>query len=175
LYALIRARVHRGAAVEDVANVRHGDAPFVHPPVAVGSRSNLHGIMIGAGTPDGYPDPVVLLAEVPYLVRRGHPDVLPCARRKVVNHALEFRLSKPDEHTLQRVLRFPRCPHLIYLPFLIVHRAPLVVGRDTPKDAPTLSSRAQLLRTLLLGTSVDISSGGYHPSSSSFTARLVKK
>jgi hypothetical protein len=34
--------------------------------------------------------------------------------------------------------------------------------------------RAQLLRTLLLGTSVDISSGGYHPSSS-FTARLVKK
>src|SRR5215204_3343967 len=35
-----------GAAVEDVANVRHGDAPFVHPPVAVGSRSNLHGTMI---------------------------------------------------------------------------------------------------------------------------------
>ena len=57
----------------------------------------------------------VLLAEVPYLVRRGHPDVLPCARRKVVNHALEFRLSQPDEHTLQRVLRFPKssiCPSL---------------------------------------------------------------
>src|SRR5215203_5296804 len=34
-----------------------------------------------------------LLAEVPYLVRRGHPDVLPCALRKVVNHALELRLS----------------------------------------------------------------------------------
>ena len=36
---------------------------------------------------------VVLLAEVPYLVRRGRPDVLTCARRKVVNHALELRLS----------------------------------------------------------------------------------
>src|SRR5215211_7293242 len=46
MYALIRARVHQGAAVEDVANVCHGDAPFAHPPVAVGSRSNLHGIMI---------------------------------------------------------------------------------------------------------------------------------
>jgi hypothetical protein len=46
MYALIRAKMHRGAAVEDVANVRHGDAPFVHPPVAVGSRSNLHDIMI---------------------------------------------------------------------------------------------------------------------------------
>src|SRR5215207_8511824 len=100
----------------------------------------------------------VLLAEVPYLVRRGHPNVLPCALRKVVNHALEFRLSSPDEHTLQRVLRFPGFPQLVYLPFLIVHRAPLVGGGDTPKDAPTLSSRAQLLRTLLLGTSVHISS-----------------
>jgi hypothetical protein len=117
---------------------------------------------------------VVLLAEVPYLVRRGRPDVLTGARRKVVNHALEFRLSKPDEHTLQHVLRFPGFPQLVYLPFLIVHRAPLVGGGDTPKDAPTLSSRAQLLRTLLLGTSVDISGGGYHRSSS-FTARLVKK
>src|SRR5215218_469486 len=47
MYALIRAKVHLGAAVEDVANVRHGDAPFVHPPVAVADRSNLHGIMIG--------------------------------------------------------------------------------------------------------------------------------
>ena len=117
----------------------------------------------------------VLLAEVPYLVRRGRPDVLTGARRKVVNHALEFRLSQPDEHTLQRVLRVPGFPHLLYLPFLIVHRAPLVGSGDTPKDAPTLSSRAYLLRTLLLlGTSVDISGGGYHPSSS-FTARLVKK
>ena len=52
----------------------------------------------------------VLLAEVPYLVRRGHPDVLTCALRKVVNHALEFRLSQPDEHTLQRVLRLPGFP-----------------------------------------------------------------
>jgi hypothetical protein len=34
-----------------------------------------------------------LLAEVPYLVRRGHPDVLPRALGKVVNHALELRLS----------------------------------------------------------------------------------
>ena len=119
----------------------------------------------------------VLLAEVPYLVRRGHPDVLTCALRKVVNHALEFRLSQPDEHTLQRVLRFPGYPQLVYLPFLIVHCAPLVGGGDTPKDTQALSLRAQLLRTLLLGTSVDISSGGYHPSSSfsSFTARLVKK
>src|SRR5215211_7929888 len=47
MYALIRAKVHLGAAVEDVANVCHGDAPFAHPPVGVGSRSNLHGIMIG--------------------------------------------------------------------------------------------------------------------------------
>jgi hypothetical protein len=93
MYALIRARVHRGAAVEDVANLRHGYAPFAHPPVAVADRSNLHGIMIGAGTPEGYLAPVVLLAEVPYLVRRGRPDVLTGARRKVVNHALEFRLS----------------------------------------------------------------------------------
>jgi hypothetical protein len=46
MYALIRAKVHLGAAVEDVANVRHGDAPFVHPPVGVGSRSNVHSIMI---------------------------------------------------------------------------------------------------------------------------------
>jgi hypothetical protein len=46
MYALIRAKVHLGATVEDVANVRHGDAPFVHPPVGVESRSNLHGIMI---------------------------------------------------------------------------------------------------------------------------------
>jgi hypothetical protein len=38
--------VHLGAAVEDIANVRHGDAPFAHPPVTMGSRSNLHGIMI---------------------------------------------------------------------------------------------------------------------------------
>jgi hypothetical protein len=30
-------------------------------------------------------------------------------------------------------------------------------------------------RTVSLGTSVDISGGGYHPSPSSFTARLVKK
>jgi hypothetical protein len=97
---------------------------------------------------------VVLLAEVPYLVRRGRPDVLTA---------------------LQRVVRFPGCPHLVYLPFLIVHRAPLVGGGDPPKDAPALSLRAQLLRTLLLlGTSVDISGGGYHPSSS-FTARRVKK
>ena len=35
----------------------------------------------------------VLLAEVPYLVRRGRPDVPTGARRKVVNHALELRLS----------------------------------------------------------------------------------
>jgi hypothetical protein len=46
MYALIRAKVHLGATVEDVANVRHGDAPFVHPPVGVESRSNLHAIMI---------------------------------------------------------------------------------------------------------------------------------
>src|SRR5919202_1853856 len=83
------------------------------------------------------PCPVgVLLAEVPYLVRRGHPDVLTCALRKVVNHALEFRLSQPDEHTLQRVLRFPGFPHLVYLPFLIVHRAPLVGGRGTLRAVP---------------------------------------
>src|SRR5215216_5187072 len=36
---------------------------------------------------------VVLLAEVLYLVRRARPDVLTDALRKVVNHALEFRLS----------------------------------------------------------------------------------
>jgi hypothetical protein len=46
MYALIRARVHLGAAVEDVANVRYGNAPFAHPSVAMGSRSNLHDIMI---------------------------------------------------------------------------------------------------------------------------------
>src|SRR5215218_8469573 len=56
MYALIRARVHRGAAVEDVANVSHGDAPFAHPPVAVADRSNLHGIMIrGRDTPKDAP------------------------------------------------------------------------------------------------------------------------
>src|SRR5215204_5193098 len=56
MYALIRARVHRGAAVEDVANVCHGDAPFAHPPVAVADRSNLHGIMIGSqDTPKDIP------------------------------------------------------------------------------------------------------------------------
>src|SRR5215203_5198648 len=91
------------------------------------------------------PCPVgVLLAEVPYLVCRGHPDVLTRTRRKFVNHALEFRLSQPDEHTLQRVLRVPGFPPLVYLPFLIVHRAPLVGGGDTQ----ALSLRAQLLRTL---------------------------
>src|SRR5215213_2760234 len=58
MYALIRAKMHRGAA-KDVANVRHGDAPFVHPPVAVGSWSNLHDIMIQrAGTPRRMPRPV---------------------------------------------------------------------------------------------------------------------
>jgi hypothetical protein len=57
------------------------------------------------------PSPVVvLLVEVPYLVRRGRPDVPTGARRKVVDHTLEFRLSQPDEHTLQRVLRFPGFP-----------------------------------------------------------------
>jgi hypothetical protein len=35
----------------------------------------------------------VLLAEVLYLVRRGRPDVLTGARRKVVDHTLDFRLS----------------------------------------------------------------------------------
>src|SRR5215204_4286914 len=35
----------------------------------------------------------VLLAEVPYLVRRGRPDVPTGARREVVDHTLEFRLS----------------------------------------------------------------------------------
>jgi hypothetical protein len=40
------------------------------------------------------PRPIrVLLAEVPYLVRRGRPDVLTGARRKVVDHTLDFRLS----------------------------------------------------------------------------------
>ena len=117
---------------------------------------------------------MVLLAEVPHLVLRGRPEVLTGALRKVVNHALEFRLSQPEEHTLQRVLRVPGFLQLLYLPFLIVHRAPMVGGGDTPKDAPALSLHAQLLRTLLLlGTSVDISGGGYP--SSSFTARLVKK
>src|SRR5215204_1409409 len=83
------------------------------------------------------PCPVgVLLAEVPYLVCRGHPDVLTCTLRKVVNHALEFRLSQPDEHTLQRVLRVPGFPHLVYLPFLIVHRAPLVGGGGYPEGYP---------------------------------------
>src|SRR5215212_9434574 len=48
-----------GGAAKDVANVRHGDAPFVHPPVAVGSWSNLHDIMIQrAGTPRRMPRPV---------------------------------------------------------------------------------------------------------------------
>ena len=84
----------------------------------------------------------VLLAEVPYLVRRAHPDVLSGARRKVVDHTLEFRLSQPDEHTLQRVLRFPGFPHLVYLPFLIVHRALLVGGRYTPKDTPARAVRS---------------------------------
>ena len=35
----------------------------------------------------------VLLAEVPYLVRRGRPDVPTGPRRKVVDHTLEFCLS----------------------------------------------------------------------------------
>ena len=35
----------------------------------------------------------VLLAEVLYLVRRGRPDVLTGARRKVLDHTLDFRLS----------------------------------------------------------------------------------
>ena len=47
-------------------------------------------------------------------------------------------------------------PPLVYLPFLIVHSAPLVGGGGTQ----ALSLRAQLLRTLLLGTSVDFSGGG---------------
>src|SRR5215218_1968904 len=102
------------------------------------------------------PCPVgVLLAEVPYLVCRGHPDVLTCTLRKVVNHALEFRLSQPDEHTLQRVLRVPGFPHLVYLPFLIVHGAPLVGGGDTPKDTPAPSLRAQLRRIPLPRTPVN--------------------
>src|SRR5215212_4300405 len=69
MYALIRARVHRGTAVEDVANVSHGNAPFVHPPVAVGSRSNLHGILSieGRDTPEGYPG----------LVEYPMPETLP--------------------------------------------------------------------------------------------------
>src|SRR5215218_9929289 len=47
-----------------------------------------------AGKPRRMPCPVgVLLAEVPYLVCRGHPDVLTCTLRKVVNHALEICLS----------------------------------------------------------------------------------
>src|SRR5215210_45110 len=96
-----------------------------------------------------------LLAEVPYLVRRGHPDVLTCALRKVVNHALEFRLSQPDEHTLQRVLRFPGFPDLVYLPFLIVHRAPLVGGRGILRAVPAPSLRAQLRRITLPRTPVN--------------------
>jgi hypothetical protein len=82
------------------------------------SRSNLHGIMIqGRETPKDAPVRV-LLAEVPYLVCRGHPDVLPCALRKVVNHALEFRLSQPDEHTPARIA-LPWLPpsHLFALPY----------------------------------------------------------
>ena len=45
-------------------------------------------------SPKAPPRPIrVLLAEVPYLVRRGRPDVLTGARRKVLDHTLEFRLS----------------------------------------------------------------------------------
>jgi hypothetical protein len=43
---------------------------------------------------------------------------------------------------------------------------------DPLKESVSTESRA--INDVVLGTSVDISSGGYHPSSS-FTARLVKK
>ena len=45
-------------------------------------------------SPKAPPRPIrVLLAEVPYLVRRGRHEVLTGARRKVIDHTLEFRLS----------------------------------------------------------------------------------
>src|SRR5215207_8457268 len=129
MYALIRARVHRGAAVEDVANVCHGDAPFAHPPVAVGSRSNLHGIMIRSqDTPKDIPPQLAGGAHTP--ARTALPWMPPT-----------------------RLFAVPYRPS-----------GSFGCGEGAPKDTPALYLRAQLLRTLLLGTSVDISSGDY-PSS----------
>src|SRR5215204_4908545 len=153
MYALIRARVHQGAAVEDVANVCHGDAPFAHPPVAVGSRSNLHGIMIRSqDTPKDIPPRwcysprcLILCAVVALMYSRAR-----CGRSSITRWS-SASVSRTSTHSSAYCASLD-APNLLYLPFLIVHRAPLVGGGDTPKDAPTLSLRIQLLRTLLLGT-----------------------
>src|SRR5829696_5606170 len=174
MYALIRARVHRGAAVEDVANVCHGDAPFVHPPVAVGSLSNLHGSMIRSqDTPKDIqprwsysPRCLILCAVVALMYSRtrgGRSSITRWSSASVSRtstHSSAYCASLDDPNS--SICRSLSSIALLWL------------GVGIPRRMPRPSPCAQLLRTLLLGTSVDISGGGYHRSSS-FTARLVKK